>query len=63
MMSEKQFKELFLSEYDKMYRAAYMLLGDEEEAKEGIHVSRQQLHGKRPHREVVLEGKPECHTF
>ena len=36
MMSEKQFKELFLSEYDKMYRAAYILLGDEDEAKDAV---------------------------
>ena len=36
MMSEKQFKELFLSEYDRMYRAAYLLLGDEDEAKDAV---------------------------
>ena len=32
----KQFKELFLSEYGRMYRAAYILLGDEDEAKDAV---------------------------
>ena len=33
---EQQFKELFLSEYGRMYRAAYILLGDEDEAKDAV---------------------------
>ena len=33
---EKQFKELFLSEYGRMYKAAYILLGNEDEAKDAI---------------------------
>ena len=33
---EQQFKELFLSEYDRMYKAAYILLGDEDEAKDAV---------------------------
>ena len=33
---EKQFKELFLSEYGRMYKAAYILLGDEDEAKDVV---------------------------
>ena len=33
---EKQFKELFLSEYGRMYKAAYILLGDEDEAKDAV---------------------------
>ena len=33
---EKQFKELFLSEYDRMYKAAYILLGNEDEAKDAV---------------------------
>ena len=32
----QQFKELFLSEYDRMYKAAYILLGDEDDAKDAI---------------------------
>ena len=32
----KQFKQLFLSEYSRMYRAAYLLLGDEDEAKDAV---------------------------
>ena len=33
---ENQFKELFLSEYGRMYKAAYILLGDEDEAKDVV---------------------------
>lgn len=33
---EQQFKDLFLSEYDRMYKAAYILLGDEDEAKDVV---------------------------
>ena len=33
---EKQFKELFLSEYGRMFKAAYILLGDEDEAKDAV---------------------------
>ena len=33
---EKQFKELFLSEFGRMYKAAYILLGDEDEAKDVV---------------------------
>jgi RNA polymerase sigma-70 factor (ECF subfamily) len=33
---EQQFKELFLSEYSRMYKAAYILLGDEDEAKDVV---------------------------
>ena len=33
---EQQFKELFLSEYSRMYKAAYILLGDENEAKDAV---------------------------
>ena len=33
---EQQFKELFLSEYSRMYKAAYILLGDEDEAKDAV---------------------------
>ena len=33
---EKQFKELFLSEYGRMYKAACILLGDEDEAKDVV---------------------------
>ncbi len=32
-----QLKELFLSEYNRMYKAAYILLGDEDEAKDAVH--------------------------
>ncbi len=32
----EQFKELFLSEYQRMYKAAYILLGDEDEAKDAV---------------------------
>lgn len=34
---EQQFKELFLSEFGRMYKAAYILLGDEDEAKDAVH--------------------------
>ena len=34
---ELQFKELYFSEYNRMYRAAYILLGDEDEAKDAVH--------------------------
>ena len=33
---EQQFKELFLSEYSRMYKAAYILLDDEDEAKDVV---------------------------
>ena len=33
---EEQFKELFLSEYGRMFKAAYILLGDEDEAKDAV---------------------------
>ena len=33
---DQQFKELFLSEYGRMYKAAYILLGDEDEAKDAV---------------------------
>ena len=33
---EQQFKELFLSEYSRMYKAAYILLGNEDEAKDAV---------------------------
>ena len=33
---EQQFKELFLSEYNRMYKAAYILLGDDDEAKDAV---------------------------
>ena len=33
---EKQFERLFHSEYGRMYRAAYILLGDEDEAKDAV---------------------------
>ena len=33
---EQQFKELFLSEYGRMYKAAYILLGDEDDAKDAV---------------------------
>ena len=38
MMKEKeqQFEQLFHSEYDRMYRVAYILLGDEDEAKDAV---------------------------
>ena len=32
----QQFKELFLSEYGRMFKAAYILLGDEDEAKDAV---------------------------
>ena len=32
----QQFKELFLSEYNRMFKAAYILLGDEDEAKDAV---------------------------
>ena len=34
---EQQFKELFLSEFGRVYKAAYILLGDEDEAKDAVH--------------------------
>ena len=33
---EKQFKELFLSEYGRIYKAASILLGNEDEAKDAV---------------------------
>ena len=33
---EQQFKRLFHSEYGRMYRAAHILLGDEDEAKDAV---------------------------
>ena len=36
-IKEQHFKELFLSEYGRMYKAAYILLGDEDEAKDAVH--------------------------
>ena len=33
---EKQFKELFHSEYGRMFKAAYILLDDEDEAKDAV---------------------------
>lgn len=33
----EQFKQLFLSEYGRMYKAAYILLGDEDDAKDAVH--------------------------
>ena len=33
---EQQFERLFRSEYDRMYRAAHILLGDEDEAKDAV---------------------------
>ena len=33
---EQQFKELFLSEYGRMYQAANILLGNEDEAKDAV---------------------------
>ena len=33
---EQQFEQLFHSEYDRMYRVAYILLGDEDEAKDAV---------------------------
>ena len=33
---EKQFEEIFRSEYGRMYRAAHILLGDEDEAKDAV---------------------------
>ena len=35
-IKEQQFKELFLSEYGRMHKAAYILLGDEDEAKDAV---------------------------
>ena len=35
-LKEQQFKELFLSEFGRMYKAAYILLGDEDEAKDVV---------------------------
>ena len=33
---EKQFEKIFRREYTRMYRAAYVLLGDEDEAKDAV---------------------------
>ena len=33
---EKQFEKIFRTEYTRMYRAAYILLGDEDEAKDAV---------------------------
>ena len=33
---ERQFEQLFHSEYGRMYRAAHILLGDEDEAKDAV---------------------------
>lgn len=33
---EKQFEQLFRTEYDRMYRAAYLLLRDKEEARDAV---------------------------
>ena len=33
---ERQFEQLFHSEYSRMYRSAYILLGDEDEAKDAV---------------------------
>ena len=33
---EQQFEQLFHSEYGRMYRLAYILLGDEDEAKDAV---------------------------
>ena len=33
---EQKFKELFHSEYGRMFKAAYILLGDEDEAKDAV---------------------------
>ena len=50
---EQQFKELFLSEYGRMYKAAYILLGDEDEAKDVVQdVFAQLWNGTVPLREV-----------
>ena len=35
-IKEQQFKELFLTESGRMYKAAYILLGDEDEAKDVV---------------------------
>lgn len=49
---EQQFKDLFLSEYDRMYKAAYILLGDEDEAKDVVQdVFAKLLDGTNPLRE------------
>lgn len=34
---EQQFEQLFRSEYGRMYRAAHILLRDEDEAKDAVH--------------------------
>ena len=48
----QQFKELFLSEYSRMYQAAYILLGDEDEAKDAVQdVFAQLWNGTTPLRE------------
>ena len=49
---EQQFKELFLSEYNRMYKAACILLGDEDEAKDVVQdVFAQLWNGTTPLRE------------
>ena len=35
-IKEQRFKALFLSESGRMYKAAYILLGDEDEAKDVV---------------------------
>ena len=35
-IKEQKFKELFLTESGRMYKAAYILLGDEDEAKDAV---------------------------
>ena len=48
----EQFKELFLSKYQRMYKAAYILLGDEDEAKDAVQdVFAQLWNGTTPLRE------------
>ena len=49
---EQQFKELFLSEYGRMYKAAYILLGDEDEAK-GVNLLAQYIHEEHPQFKVA----------
>ena len=50
---EKQFKQLFHSEFGRMYKAAYILLGDEDEAKDVVQdVFAQLWNGTAPLREA-----------
>ena len=50
---EKQFKQLFHSEFGRMYKAAYILLGDEDEAKDVVQdVFAQLWNGTVPLREA-----------